>query len=120
MKSLKMWCAVFGAVFLAAGVAGYLSLFVSDGKLLGLFQVDTMNNAFHALTGVLGLLVAAKGDYARMYLQVVGVVYVLAAIIGFVHSGNLFIMHVNMIDTVLYLALGAVAGYVGFIRKDIA
>lgn len=114
MGAIRVLSVVFGIAFLAAGIAGYMPMYVSDGNLFGVFEVNSMHNIVHIASGVIALLAATKTRYARLYFQVLGLVYGAVAIAGFVRGGDLFIMHANSADNVLHLVIAIAALYIGF------
>ena len=116
VKNLAM---LFGVVFLAIGVLGFVPGVTKDGHLLGVFDVGTLHNIIHLASGVAALWLASMGSkYAKMYFQVFGVVYGLVTIIGFVQKDNVFgLFDVNMADNVLHLVITAVALWAGFGMK---
>jgi len=107
---------VFGGVFAAIGVLG----FVQGDSVLGIFEVDTLHNVIHLVTGLVFLAVAWKyNEYTKISFKVFGVVYALVAILGFVQGDTaLGLIVVNMADNVLHLVVAAAALYVGFMMKD--
>lgn len=110
---------VFGIVFLAIGILGFVPALTPDGHLLGLFEVDTMHNVIHILTGVLALLAAGSVSKAGLFFKVFGVVYALVTVLGFVMDGEVLgLIHTNMADNVLHLVVAAVALYAGFGMKS--
>ncbi len=102
---------VLGVVFIAIGLLG----FVND-PLLGIFEVDTLHNIVHLLSGVLALVAVSMGmDAIRTYSKIFGVVYALVAVLGFLSGGMLLgIMEINMADNFLHVVLAAVFLYLGF------
>jgi hypothetical protein len=110
---------VIGVAFLVVGLLG-LILTPTGGWVLGVFQVDLVHNLVHLLVGVAGIGAWFLGLVeSRIYLQVVGVVYVILGIIGFIpplffDRELLGIMHVNQADNLLHLVVGAIAAYFGF------
>jgi hypothetical protein len=110
---------VFGAVFVLVGVLGFVPGITSDGHLLGIFEVDTLHNVIHLLSGV-AALAAAWGMYsARVYFKVFGVVYALVTVLGFIMGGSILgLIMVNMADNILHLAIAIVALYAGFWLKE--
>lgn len=118
MCNLRLWGVLFGIAFVAAGVMGYMPAFVPDGKLFGIFEVDSMHNMVHAGSGIVALLAAAASvAYCRLYFRVFGIVYGIVAIAGFLLAGNLMVMHVNMADNYLHLGIAIVSLYLGFFCK---
>ncbi|MHB1086960.1 MAG: DUF4383 domain-containing protein [Minisyncoccota bacterium] len=110
-----------GVILTAVGVLGFVPGVTSaDGLLLGIFEVDTMHNVVHILTGVLALLAAmGSGAYGGLYFKVFGVVYALVAALGLaMGSPILGLISANMADHVLHIALAAVFLYAGFGMKS--
>lgn len=110
---------IFGAVFVLVGVLGFVPALTPDGYLLGIFEVDTLHNVIHLLSGVLALGAAWTGVYARLYFQVFGVVYGVVAVVGFLQGGSVLgLFPVNAADHLLHLVIAAVALYAGFAMKE--
>jgi Domain of unknown function (DUF4383) len=105
-----------GVVMLLIGILGYL-MNPTGGLLLGIFAVDGLHNAIHVVTGIAALAAAFMG-WARVFCQLFGVVYLLIGLLGFVatdSSGMLLgMLHNNMADNFLHLAIGGATAYVGF------
>lgn len=114
---LRTVASIFGIAFIVAGVLGYSSFFAPNGMLLGIFAVDHMHNMVHIISGVVALVSALNEKYARLYLQIFGVVYGLVAALGFTMNGNVLMMHMNMADNFLHLAIALIALYFGFAMK---
>lgn len=111
---------VYGVVFLVVGVLGFIPGITVGGEyLLGIFGVNALHNVIHLLFGVLGIAAALTG-WSRPYLQGVGVIYLLLVVLGFIpglyvgHDMLLDLVHINLADNLLHLALGGVAAYFGF------
>lgn len=116
-KSLmqKTILTILGVVFLAIGVLG----FVSD-PLLGIFEVDSLHNIIHILSGALALVAVSMGASAmNTFSRVFGIVYALVAVLGFVSGDNVLgLIMVNAADNVLHLVLAVVFLYLGFGHKE--
>ena len=108
---------LFGVVFLAIGIAGFMPNFAHNGLLFGHFEVNGMHNAVHLISGAIALFAATKASYARLYFQVFGVLYAIVAVLGFVYAGNILMMHFNLADNYLHLVIAVVALYLGFLCK---
>lgn len=105
---------ILGIVLLLVGVAG----FFVDGTLI-IFQVDTIHNIIHVLSGVVALFaVSTSLAYARMYLIVFGLVYGLVTVLGFMSGNILGLFQVNMADNYLHAAIAVVCLVVGFSKKS--
>lgn len=121
MTSTKMQlaAAVFGAVFLLVGAAGFIPGVTTDydsmelaghesgAMLLGVFQVSVLHNVLHLLLGVAGLVLARSWSTARMYLIGGGIAYAGLWIYGLVvdqeHEANF--VPLNEADNWLHLGL---------------
>jgi uncharacterized protein DUF4383 len=118
---------LFGAVFLLAGVAGFipgLTTNLYDGlefageestaELLGIFQVSILHNIIHLLFGV-GILMAATHAGALAYLLWSGVLYVVVFLLGLVGGGDW--VPIDNADDLLHavLAVGLLGAY--FVAK---
>jgi hypothetical protein len=110
----QLYALVFGAVLLGAGIIGffYSSAFGTPGEVapvFGILDVNGWHNVVHVATGALGLAAMGSAAYARTYALVLGVVYVVVAVWGFVIGDGaaiLTIVPVNTADNVLHLAIG--------------
>lgn len=116
---LKTLANVFGVVFLLMGVLGFVPGVTTDGHLLGIFDVSTLHNIIHILSGVAAFALASSGEKgARTYFQVFGVIYGVVTVVGFVQGNTVLgLIGVNMADNLLHLAITAVALYAGFGMK---
>ncbi len=104
---------ILGIVLLLVGVAGFVT-----GSPLIIFEVNTVHNVVHLLSGVVGLWAASSGHaYSRMYLIIFGLVYGLVTVLGFTTGAVLSLFTVNMADNYLHLAIAAVCLVVGLGSK---
>ena len=109
---------VIGIVFIVAGLLGFVpNPLVSP---TGVFAVNTAHNLVHLLTGIAILAGAYTTVGARNTLLVVGVIYAVVAIAGFIPGlttrGNMLLgfIQVNRADHWLHVLLAIVilaAGY---------
>ena len=118
--SLKKIAVIFGVVFVAVGVLGWVPVVNPGGKLLGLFDVNAAHNLVHLATGIIAIIVGMSSDKAsKIFFQVFGVIYALVAVLGF-YSGDqplLGIVSNNGADSVLHVVIAVVALYLGFGMK---
>ncbi|MFJ2506537.1 DUF4383 domain-containing protein [Arthrobacter citreus] len=127
--SAQIAATVFGIIFLAIGVLGfipgittnygalYFAGYGSEAVLLGLFQVSILHNVVHMLLGFAGLWMARSNSSARTYLIGAGVLYLLLFIYGLIiplNSAANFVPF-NWADNWLHLALAAVMIILGFV-----
>jgi uncharacterized membrane protein HdeD (DUF308 family) len=105
---------ILGIVLLVTGILGFV-----NNPVLGIFQVDTIHDWIHILSGVIALIaVMSSESYARLYLIVFGIVYGIVAVVGFVNAGNILnIFTVNPADNYLHAAIALVCLGVGFGSK---
>jgi uncharacterized membrane protein YqjE len=118
---------LFGIVFLAAGVLGFIPGITQDlgdikfagsdspAELLGLFKVSILHNIVHLLFGVAGIALSRTKANALMYLLYSGVIYVVLTVFGLVVDAgdDANFIPVNGADTVLHLvlAIGLIGGW---------
>ena len=119
----KMVAMIAGAVLVLVGLLG----FVMPAPLLGMFDVNMVHNVVHLLTGavLLGGAFMNNGANARMTLLVLGVVYALVAVLGFVSPsmmeslvGDNVASTSMMPDNILHLLLAVVFIAVPLIVKE--
>ena len=112
----RQFAIVFGAVYVLVGVLGL----ILPSPLLGIFGVNLLHDIVHLAIGGLWLFsafVAPMGpDSARKTSQLIGVVYLLVAILGFVLPDLMSqLLVINMADNFLHLGTAVLALYIGFI-----
>ncbi len=114
---LKKIAVAFGVIFVVAGVLGFVPAFVTDGRLLGLFEVNNLHNLVHLVTGILAIVVGVWSEGAsRTFFRIFGVIYAVVAALG-LYSGNepvLGLIANNTADVVLHAVIAVVALYLGF------
>lgn len=81
----KMVAMIAGAVLALVGLLGFVPALITDGALLGLFEVNAVHNVVHLLSGIvlLGAAFMDNGANSRITLLVIGVVYAIVAVAGF-------------------------------------
>jgi len=101
---------VLGAVFIIVGLLGFI-----NHPVLGIFEVNTLHNLIHLASGILALIFAGMGEsQAKTFAVVLGVIYALVTILGFLLGGNILgLIHTNMADNLLHLVLAVVFLAVG-------
>lgn len=111
----RQFAIVFGAVYLLVGILGL----ILPSPLLGLFGVNLLHDIVHLAVGGLWLGAAFGGilgaDSPRKASQLIGVVYLLVAILGFVLPDLMNqLLVINMADNFLHLGTAVLALYIGF------
>jgi hypothetical protein len=121
--TLKKIAVIFGVVFVAVGVLGWIPAISPGGKLLGLFDVNMAHNLVHVATGVLAIIAGMASESAsRLFFRVFGIIYALVAALGFFYGDQplLGIVSSNAADSVLHVVIAVVALYLGFGMKSAA
>ena len=132
MSAVRKFALVYGIVFLAVGIAGFIPGLLTPhthpdvavnsfmGLLLGLFPVNILHNLFHAAFGVWGLGASSSDGAARGYAKCVAVIYAVLMVMGFIGLWNLNtlfgLVPLYGHDIWLHAGLAAVAAYFGFRR----
>jgi len=114
---LKKIALVFGIVFIAVGLLGFVPAAAPDDHLLGLFHINTLHNVVHIASGAVALWAAMSTERnAKLYFQIFGVVYALVAVLGFVYGDQpiLGLVANNAADAWLHVVIAVVALYLGF------
>ena len=125
----RIFALVLGIVFVLVGIIGFFTpLENSTGvrAIFGIFDVDTVHNLIHLVTGIVAIVAALLGG-SRTFNQVFGILYTLLGILGlfsifyfpagsFGTDNGLFLglTHLNAGDHVLHLVTGIAAIIVGF------
>jgi hypothetical protein len=120
---LKKIALVFGVVFIAVGLLGFVPAAAPDGHLLGLFHINPLHNVVHIASGAVALWAAMSSERnAKLYFQIFGVVYALVAVLGFVYGDQpiLGLVANNGADTWLHVVIAVVSLYLGFGMKTAA
>jgi hypothetical protein len=110
---------VLGIVFLIVGVVGYIPNplvgHMADGSP-ALFAANNMHNLVHIISGIVLLIGVYTALTPSLALKIVGVVYALVAVLGFIMPGGMMLgmIEMNMADTWLHVALAIVILYAGF------
>lgn len=118
-EPVQVAAAMFGIVFLVAGILGFipgittdydrmtLAGSVSGARLLGLFSVSILHNVVHLVFGAAGLPMARTPHGPRMFLIYAGVVYLALWIYGLMidQSSSVNFVPVNTADNWLHLGL---------------
>lgn len=112
MLTFGIW---FGIITVIAGVLGFIPGITTNGRLLWLFQVDTLHNVIHIVTGLLTIWAAnASITTSRSVWRILGVVYALVTILGFFTGSAYGLVETNTADNILHLLIAAIGLYLGF------
>jgi hypothetical protein len=105
---------VLGFVFIIVGVLGYVPNPIVGPS--GIFVTNTVHNLIHIASGIVLLLGAYSSLGSSLALKVIGVVYALVAVLGFLMPGDMMLgmVAMNGADRWLHVALAIVILYAGF------
>ena len=115
VKTLGM---LFGIIFLAVGILGFVPGVTNNEMLLGIFMVNTAHSVVHIVSGAIFLIASMSGaGAARIWFQIFGVIYAVVAILGFMNpSGPLLgMISNNPNDTYLHVVLAVLMLAIGFL-----
>jgi hypothetical protein len=112
----QVYALVIGATLTIAGIAGFFynaSFGTGDGTsrdaVLGILDVNGWHNVVHIASGAVGLLVVRSYGGSRAYALVLGAVYLVVALLGFLAGDGDEIVNlipVNTEDNFLHLLIG--------------
>lgn len=113
-KTLGM---LFGIVFLAIGILGFVPGITKDEMLLGIFHVNAVHSIVHIVSGAIFLFASMAGaGPARLWFQLFGVIYAIVAVLGFMNGDKpiLGLISSSMNNTWLHVVLAVVMLAIGF------
>ncbi|MBA3824051.1 MAG: DUF4383 domain-containing protein [Ktedonobacterales bacterium] len=99
---------ILAFIIVVVGILGFFDYFAPEGVLFGLFQVNTIHNLIHIITGLIGLIAVIPNHrrYAAWYILEMGVIYALVTILGFVYNGDIFdLAYFNLNDNLLHAGI---------------
>ncbi|HVF54430.1 MAG TPA: DUF4383 domain-containing protein [Actinomycetota bacterium] len=109
----QLFALVFGVVYILVGLVGFAYL-DEPQEIFGIFGVDMLHNIAHL--GIGGLLVFGSRTpaLAKTINLVVGIVYLLLAILGFASVlDEDTVLHINSADNILHIVTAVLALYFG-------
>jgi len=111
-----------GVILIIAGVLGYIPNPVVGPT--GIFVTNNMHNLVHIISGIFLLIGVYSALTPSLALKILGVVYAIVAILGFVmmHGGDgvMFGIAMNRLDHWLHVVLAVVILAAGFGLPSIA
>lgn len=117
---LTTYARIFGAIFVAIGLLGFVPPLVPNGNLLGIFPVNAVHNMVHIGLGVWGLVAGASLVAALIYFKGIAVIYGLLAVLGLIPATHtLFgLAPIHGADVLLHAVLAVIAAYLGFFSSS--
>ena len=120
MRLIQKITAVFGFVFIAVALLGFLTggmsmdaHMSSATKLGGLFPVNAAHNAVHLVFGAWALVASKSAVNSRRYCLLSGAIYLVLAGIGFVIPETFGLIPIGGNDITLHAVLGIALTLVG-------
>ena len=105
----KTSAAIFGIIFIVAGIWGLFS-----ESAIGFIAADYVSSIIHIVLGLVLLVVASKPSAAAA-LKTIGIIYVILGILGLV--GGEFMAN-DSVTALFYLIVGGVVAVLGFSSKN--
>ncbi len=108
MSYTRLSAFILAFLIVVVGILGFFDYFTPGGQLFGLFQVNTVHNLIHIVTGVIGLIavVPNRRRYAAWYILEMGLLYAVVTIFGFVYDGDVFdLAYFNLNDNLLHAGI---------------
>ena len=118
----KTLAKIFGVVFVLVGLLGFVMNPIVGQ--VGFFHANVAHDLVHLLLGIVLLVCSKNGQQAATWLKIVGVVYLVVALLGFLMpmdgmgmTNLLGFVSINGADNYLHLVLGIVIFLCGFAPK---
>lgn len=117
MMNIQKTAKYFGIVTLILGVIGFIPGVVAQGGFLfGVFLISVLLNIIHIIVGLTGIESAASENLSVRYFRIIGIVFAVLAIFGFISNGT--IMTTNTATNVLMTVFALFALYQGFASRS--
>ncbi|RJQ54232.1 MAG: DUF4383 domain-containing protein [Actinobacteria bacterium] len=120
MSVARIVALVIGWFFTILGIVGFLAVGLGSGFFLGL-ATNALHNLVWLVTGLVGLYFGyyQAGRFSRTFDQVVGIVYAILTIAGFIAVGLgtgtlLGIVPLSLVNNILHLVTAVVALVAGY------
>jgi|SRR5215208_244774 len=127
--TVQKLAAVFGVVFILVAIVGFLvpggmAMQPADPmtapKALGIFPVNLLHNIVHLLFGIWGLAASRSWDGSKQFFIVVGIIYAILTVVGFLSPTGFGFVPMGGADIGLHCVLAIVMLAIGFTAKPVA
>ncbi len=127
--TVQKLAAVFGVVFIIIAIVGFIApggmaMQPTDpataAKVFGMFPVNLAHNIVHLLFGIWGLAASRSWAGSKQFFIVVGVLYALLTIVGFLSPTGYGFVPLGASDIGLHCVLAIVMLAIGFTAKPVA
>src|SRR5579862_7418655 len=116
IANAKTAAMVLGIVFVIAGALGFIPNPIVGEN--GIFLTNRLHDWVHVASGIVLLLGAYSPLGSAMTLRVVGIIYAIVAVLGFIMVNPVFGIAMNMADHWLHVVLAIVILFAGFALPD--
>jgi len=125
---IQKLAAVFGVAFILVAIVGFLAPggmsmradLATAGKIFGLFPVNLLHNIVHLLFGIWGLAASRAWGGSKQFFTVVGVLYVVLAVVGYFSPTGFGFVPLAGADIGLHCVLGIVMLAIGLTARPVA
>ena len=128
MSLPRMVVLVFGVVYVLVGVIGFIpglttqggtaGMQTATGAILGIFPINALHNIVHLVIGAALLYGATSTGAAVLVARIVGAVYIVVGVLGFIDPNSFNLMPIGGTDIGLHLASGAILLAASFLGGD--
>ncbi|GEM_PF-461870 len=104
----RVYSVVLGAVLLVVGLLGWMPILTPDGKLFGIFAINSLHNLAHVLTGMIGVGagLTLSDRSVRAYTITMSAIYGVLVLVGVAQVGVLeHALAINLADTILHAGI---------------
>ena len=124
--TIQKLAAVFGVVFIIVAIVGFIApggmaMQPTDpataAKALGMFPVNLLHNVVHLLFGIWGLAASRSWGGSKSYFTIVGAIYAVLTIVGFLSPSGFGLVPLGGSDIGLHAVLSIVMLGLGFTAK---
>ena len=117
---------VLGVVYVLVGIVGFLPAPLvtenmtdaASGAILGIFPINALHNVVHLAIGAALLYGSTATSAAVLVSRIVGAVYIVVGLLGFVSPSTFGLMPIGGADIFLHLGTGLVLLFIGFSQVD--
>lgn len=122
----KTACMIFGFVFIAVGLLGFVPNPIIADSHDAIFHADAVHSTVHIVSGVLFVVFSlGTAAYASVFMKIFGIVYFLLGVLGLMSIGSegmtrlLGFLHVNGPDNILHMVLGVAIFAASMLRQPV-
>jgi hypothetical protein len=124
--TLQKLAGVFGVIFIVVAVLGFITpggmvmaMQPDAGLLLGMFPVNLLHNIVHLLFGIWGLAAARSWSGSKSYFTIVGTIYLVLTVAGFLSPTGFGFVPLGGNDIWLHAVLAIAMLGIGLTAKPV-